>query len=154
MLINIFIMARPTNTSTIAVFTRLCTAREITFQESVNARVRVHTINIGTKKLEFLSTDDVNSWMSTESIAWPQVARWKKIGSECNCKQTNMMVRFQHRPMRNAKFSQITCLISCCSIHVGQLRWFAGFTSSTQWRSQGLPGWATRPPGRAKWGRK
>ena len=69
MLINIFIMAHPTNTSTIAVFPRLCTAREITFRESVNARVRVHTINIRTKKLEFLSTDDVSSGMSTESIA-------------------------------------------------------------------------------------
>ena len=23
-----------------------------------------------------------------------------------------------------------------------------------QWRSQGLPGWAVRPPGRPKWGRK
>ena len=77
---------------TIAVFTHLCTAREITSQESVNARVRVHTINIGTKKLEFLSTDDVNSGMSTESIAWPQVVRRMKIGSEC--KQTNMMARF------------------------------------------------------------
>ena len=31
--------------------------------------------------------------------------------------------------MRNAKFSEIACLISCCSIHVGQLRWFAWFTS-------------------------
>ena len=34
------------------------------------------------------------------------------------------MAGFQHRPMQNAKFSHITCL-SCCSIHVGQLRWFA-----------------------------
>ena len=25
---------------------------------------------------------------------------------------------------------------------------------SCQWRSQGLPGWASRPPGRPKWGRK
>ena len=53
----------------LAVFTRLCTAREIISRESVNARVRVHMINIGTKKLEFLSTDDISSGMGTESIA-------------------------------------------------------------------------------------
>ena len=26
--------------------------------------------------------------------------------------------------------------------------------NNTQWHSQGLPGWASRPPGRSKWGRK
>ena len=35
-----------------------------------------------------------------EWVPRPQVARWMKIGSEC--KQTNMMARFQHRPMRNS----------------------------------------------------
>ena len=73
----------------LAVFTRLCTAQEITSRKSVNARVRVHTVNIGTKKLEFLSTDDFSSGMSTRSIAWPQVACWMKIGSEC--KQTRWL---------------------------------------------------------------
>ena len=33
------------------------------------------------------------------------------------------------------------------ALHSGQL-------SSNQWRSQDLPGWATRPPGWPKWGRK
>ena len=56
----------------LAVFTQLCTAREITSRESVNARVRVHTINIRSKKLEFLSADDISSGMSTGGIAWPQ----------------------------------------------------------------------------------
>ena len=30
----------------------------------------------------------------------------------------------------------------------------SSFAYSLQWRSQSLPGWATRPPGGPKWGRK
>ena len=35
-----------------------------------------------------------------------------------------------------------------------QLSGMVSLWCDSQWRSQGLPGWASRPPGRPKWGRK
>ena len=46
-------------------------------------------------------------------------------------------------------------IILSFSDHTGILSYMSIFpVRSYQWRSQGLPGWATHPPGGPKWGRK
>ena len=76
----------------LAVFTQLCTAREITSRESVNARVRVHTINIGTKKLEFYQLmTSAQEWVPKVSCDLKLHAEWK---SEVNVNKQTRWVDF------------------------------------------------------------
>ena len=52
---------------------------------------------------------------------------------------------------------RMTCCLSTSKWRLKMVWFFFGIVevfTKKQWRSQGLPGWATCPPGELKWGRK
>ena len=51
-------------------------------------------------------------------------------------------------------FGSLSCDWTCDQSEAWQSLEFPEAKPGAQWRSQGPPGWATRPPGGPKWGRK